>query len=440
MTAQRRYLLPSDRLSQPRSRHRSRLVSDRSLPSYQGCYYRAVPGATRIRPDRPASRSAIDPVSRRTTARRGGGLWPIAVALVAGYLTPADASAEAVVLSCSPQFIDAPSAVDWSVTGVGQASDEGDADPDATGSFDVIGHVRAGRGFWFVHAEGSTGESSGRVSGRFPLSNGDAASAVDEDGDGRVQISQFNYTQQNETYAFAAGLLDPTCYLDLSDIANDETQAFLAQPFVNNLAVAFPDYTLGGALHVHRESGLEATLFVSSSNGLGDNDSASYSNLIDVTDSGKGIFAALELIGNDAIGYRLGVWINTRDFDELENPGQTADNYGVYASAESGAGPVSWNVRLGAANPDVSETAGFAAVATTFPLGRLTGGLAVSWLRASGDLDRDSSNAVFAEALMHFDFGERFRLTPLLQWTHNDSFTSRDALLVGLRGTYTRSH
>lgn len=359
---------------------------------------------------------------------------------IIGGLLPGKSGAEEVVLRCSPTLVDAPGAVDWSVTGVLQATDDDDADPDATGSFDMVAHRRHGAGLWVMQVEGSTGESSGRVSGQFPLSNSDAATAVDEDGDGRVQLSQINYTRKAETYAFAAGLVDPTCYLDLSEFANDETRAFLAAPFINNLSIAFPDYTLGGALHLHRETGIEATVFVSSSNGLGDNDRASYSNLVDVTDSGKGMFVAAELIREGERTYRLGVWANTREFEKLDDPDGTGSNYGVYGLVEGTRRKLDWNVRAGAANPEVSEIAGFVAVATEFPLGPTTAGLAVSYLGGSGDLDSESSHAVFAEASVHIDVGEDFRLTPLVQWTHNDSFTSRDALIAGLRATYFRAH
>ncbi len=191
-------------------------------------------------------------------------------------------------MRCAPTFVDRPAALDWSVTGVSQVSNDDAADPDATGSFDAVGYMRAGPGFLLVQAEGSTSENRGRVSGQFPPSNADAATAVDEDGDGRIQLSQVNYTQVNETFAFAAGLLDPSCYLDFSDIANDETWDFLAQPFTNNLAIAFPDYTLGGAVHLHTEQAVGLTLFLSSSNGLGDKDKASYSNLVDVTNPARG--------------------------------------------------------------------------------------------------------------------------------------------------------
>jgi hypothetical protein len=369
-----------------------------------------------------------------------GILFLASVLAVTGSLTPDDTEAADVVLRCSPTLIDAPGALDWSVTGVLQAADDDDADPDATGSFDMVGHRRQGAGLWLMQIEGSTGENSGRVSGQFPLSNGDAANAVDEDGDGRVQLSQINYTREDDTYSFAAGLVDPSCYLDLSQFANDETQNFLATPFINNLSIAFPDYTLGGGLHLHREDGLGATFFVSSSNGLGDNDNASYSNLIDVTDSGKGVFAAAELVREGERTYRLGIWANTRDFENLDNPEGTGSNYGVYGLAEGTSRALDWNVRVGAANPDVSEIALFAALATEFPLGRSTAGLAVSYLRGSGDLASDSSNAVFAEASIHIDIGKRLRATPLVQWTHNDSFTSRDALIAGLRATYFRAH
>lgn len=350
------------------------------------------------------------------------------------------ASAEEVVLRCSPTAIDAPGALDWSATGVLQAADDDDADPDATGSFDMIGHRRHGAGLWLMQVEGSTGDHSGRVSGQFPFSNGDAATAVDEDGDGRVQLSQINYTRKAETYAFVAGLVDPSCYLDLSGFANDETRAFLGTPFINNLSIAFPDYTLGGGIHLHRETGIEATFFVSGSNGLGDNDRASYSNLVDVTDSGKGIFAAAELIREGQRRYRFGAWANTRDFGKLDDPSATASNFGIYGLMESTNHALNWNVRVGAANPDVSEIALFAALATEFPLARSTAGLAVSLLRASNDLASETSHSVFAEAVIHVDVGKHLRMTPLLQWTHNDSFTNRDALIAGLRATYSRAY
>jgi hypothetical protein len=81
----------------------------------------------------------------------------------------------------------------------------------------------------------------------------------------------------------------------------------------------------------------------------------------------------------------------------------------------------------------------FAALATEFPLGRRSAGLAVSLLRASNDLASDSSHSVFAEAVLHIDAGKHLRITPLLQWSHNDSFTDRDALIAGLRATYSRA-
>jgi hypothetical protein len=355
-------------------------------------------------------------------------------------LPPAAALAEDVTLRCATTFVDRPAALDWSMTGVSQAANDSSASADATASFDAVGHRRVGPGFLFAQVEGSTGENSGRVSGQFPLSNADAATAVDADGSGRIQISRIEYTQVNATYEFSAGLLDPTCYLDFSDIANDETQSFLAKPFINNLAIAFPDYTLGGAVRFHLEPALGLTLFLSGSNGLGDNDNASYSNLFDVTDSAKGVFAAAELTVESVVRYRLGVWINTRDFENLANPENTGDAYGVYGSLESDARPLRWNVRIGAANPDVSETAGFAAVAVKFPLGAHVAGLAVSYEHSANDLNSDRGYAVFAEALLHIDVGTHLQFTPLLQWTHNDSFSTNDALIAGLRLTYSRNH
>ena len=336
---------------------------------------------------------------------------------------------------CSATYVDEPNGMDWSVTAVTQAADDSDADPDLTGSFDSVGHYRRGSGFWMAQVEGSSGRNSGRVSGQFPLANGDAATAVDEDGDGRIQLSQLNFTGYAWNFDYVLGYLDPTCYLDQSNVVGDESLLFLADPFVNNLSVAFPDYTLGGGIHVHRDSGLEATFFISGSNGLGDNDSASYANLLDVTDSGKGVFAAAELLYGASVAFRLGAWANTRDFEKLDDADEDAGAYGVYLSAEDESETLRWNVRIGASSPEVSEVAGFASAAVQVPWRGRTAGIGVSYLRASGELDSRSRNAFFVESLLHVDLGRGFRLTPLLQWTRNDNFSSRDALIIGLRGT-----
>lgn len=367
-------------------------------------------------------------------------LAPLVLTVAGIFIAPPGSHAAQVMSHCSPSLIAADNGVDWAVTAVTQASDDSDADPDLTGSFDSVGHHRQGPGFWMAQVEGSSGRNSGRVSGQFPLANGDAATAVDEDGDGRVQLSQLNYTAETQELAYAFGYLDPTCYLDQSNIMGDESLLFLADPFVNNLSVAYPDYTLGGGIHFHRESGVEATFFLSGSNGLGDNDSASYSNLVDVTDSGKGVFAAAELLYGKSVAYQLGLWINTRDFEQLDDPQDDGSAYGVYGSAEGDSDELGWNIRVGASNPDVSEVSSFAAAAVSVPWRGRTFGLGVSYLRASGDLDSRSSNSMFIEALLHMDIGDNLRVTPLLQWTRNDSFTSRDAFIVGLRGTYFRVH
>jgi hypothetical protein len=49
----------------------------------------------------------------------------------------------------------------------------------------------------------------------------------------------------NKKLTIDFGRLNPTLYFDVNTIANDETCQFLASIFVNNVAVPFPNYTLG---------------------------------------------------------------------------------------------------------------------------------------------------------------------------------------------------
>lgn len=91
--------------------------------------------------------------------------------------------------------------------------------------------------------------------------NGDAGSALNGNGDGRLQISELRYALPVRDFGtLSFGLLDPTAFLDttshanptagpdFSGIANDETTQFLGNSFVNNPVVEFPDYTLGAAI------------------------------------------------------------------------------------------------------------------------------------------------------------------------------------------------
>ena len=88
--------------------------------------------------------------------------------------------------------------------------------------------------------------------------------------------------------------MDLTGFLDVSRIANDENLFFLGMPFVNNPAIAFPDYVLGTTVDVSipRLPRSRIALALSSSHGLADNPEASYGELVDLGAARKGVFVA----------------------------------------------------------------------------------------------------------------------------------------------------
>jgi len=329
-------------------------------------------------------------------------------------------------------------------TVVVQGANDSDVDADLTASFDLLTQIPIGRGKIVVYAEGNTTPPSGGVSSLLPEANGDAGSALDRDDNGRLQISELHYIQSLNSHGeVAVGLLDTTGSLDTNNVANDETTQFLAGPLVNNPSIEFPDYTLGGIYNHEVNETLGFNLVLTSSSGLGDNPKRSYSQLVDVNDDGKGVFAAAEA-GWTVAEYtlRAGTWLNSADHDKLDGTSNSEDNYGVYANIDGSIGNGSWNIRLGAANEEVSQTARFASLAVDYPLGLPTVGLGIahSWL-SDDDKTADLDDSTLVELYARFDVWDELSLTPSVQWIKNGGFDASntvydDSLIVyGLRAT-----
>jgi hypothetical protein len=323
-------------------------------------------------------------------------------------------------------------AVEAGITVVAQGANDSAADSELTSSFDLVANLPLDGGELVVYVEGNTSPSSHGVSALLPEANADAGSALDRDGNGRLQVSELHYLRRlDEHGALIIGLLDPTASLDTSEVANDETTQFLDTSLVNNPSIEFPDYTLGMVYNREMSDNFGFTLLLTGSNGLGDNPDASYAQLVDVNDDGKGVFAAAELgFARSDYVVRGGVWINTADHAELDGPDDSEDNYGVYAVVDGAVGEGAWNVRLGAANDKVSQTAGFASVAVEYPAGPAMLGLGVarSWL-SDEDKTPDLDDATQAEVYARFDVRDSFSLTPSLQWLENSGFDASNSVV-----------
>lgn len=257
-----------------------------------------------------------------------------------------------------------------------------------------------------LYAEGSTTPPG---QGVLLQGNGDAATALDYNDNGRFQISELHIKRLTSWGEFNYGpLLDAASYLDNSEVANDETAKFLAPALVNNSTIQMPDYTLGFVAHYHSVQHRPGfTVFVSASHGLADNPSHSYSDLYDLGASGKGIFTALETYLNlQSSMWHLGVW------------GRSDNNHsGVYADVDLYRGDGgNWNLRWGQANAELADVSDFASISWEQELaGKLLG-------LGYADQVSNGIHATTAEAYLRFIVDDGLELTPAVQWLGNPDF------------------
>lgn len=226
---------------------------------------------------------------------------------------------------------------------------------------DLFADVNLGRLIVHAYVEANTTPRRSGVSRRIPAANMDAGTALGASGRGRVQLSELRIDWPiTDRATWHAGLMDLTGYLDVSRISNDENLFFLGQPFVNNPTIIFPDYTLGTTL----ELGMPAlprgriALSLSSSHGLGDNPNVSYGELFDLSQDGKGVFAAgrMRWEADRWVG-ALGGWASTGGRRETASTLRALPTRGVYSVVGCSSGTHSLNARVGVATGnDDTET------------------------------------------------------------------------------------
>jgi len=342
------------------------------------------------------------------------------------------------------------SGVNWEGggTAVYQHAHDSRAASELTVSADIFATLETARGEWLLYIEGSTTPKSNGVSAFYPTVNGDAGSVLTEDGDGGIQISEFNYTFSTENdHSLMLGLIDPSAWLDRGRIANDENKQFLNGSFVNNATIEFPDYTLGG---VYRAPGQgrrpEITLVVSGSDGITDLPDRSYQDLLDFNEDGRGVFVgagANWLIGPSS--WRVGAWIRTDDHAVAGSETDQEKNYGVYAVYGWQSGDNALNFRFGLANPDVSVARDFYAIAYQrklrfgqFGIGAANTGISSGF--RSGERDRAFDSEIYYRIPVFDGAGH---VTPSIQYVEvpgfdaNETVPSSTAIVIGLRFHYS---
>ena len=260
------------------------------------------------------------------------------------------------------------SEIDWKggITAVIQHADDSRAESEVTASADLFATLGMGSGEWLLYIEASTAPKSRGVSAFYPTVNGDAGSVLTRDGDGGIQVSEFNYTFRFDAdQSLMLGLIDPSAWLDRGRIANDENQYFLNGSFINNATIEFPDYSLGGIYRVPNQGRRpEMTVIVSGSDGIADLPDRSYQDLLDFNADGRGVFVGAGASWLfDHTSWRLGAWVRSDDHAVAGSDTDEDKNYGVYAVHGWQSGPHALNIRAGFANSDVSVASDFFAVA-----------------------------------------------------------------------------
>lgn len=293
-------------------------------------------------------------------------------------------------------------------------------------SLDLVSVVPTNNGQWVLYVEGNTTAKTNGLSKIISEANGDVGSALDRDDKGRMQVSELHYLHYFNDKAILIGLLNTASTLDNSDTANDETTQFINTSLINNPSIAFPDYALG-VNYIIEGNPKDAYyhFLISSSHGLADNTNKSYSELFDIHDDGKGLFAAAEVhwyLNN--YEWRVGVWINTADNTYVDGSGNTENNYGVYVSSDFKYTDSILNLRLGLANDDVSQADSFIGVAYQTKLIEHEFGIGLTHTGVSSKLVGNVDDSTQAEVYIVFEPYEEVLVTPSVQWIKNSGFDS----------------
>lgn len=236
------------------------------------------------------------------------------------------------------------------------------------------------------------------------------------------RLSKVRITWQKASAGYTFGLLDSSSFIDTIAAEDDHSAQFYAPLLSSNPTIQFPDDALGGGFFWQGKANLpNVYLALTSSHGMGDNPTASYGELISVTDEGKGIFASAELEWRGRTTYHLGAWTNTASNPRLSKFGTKA-NYGLYGTAYGNHNRTRWRVRAGLANRQVSAAAWFLSAAVNQDLGLVTAGMGTAVTGASSELGSGTTNTWVSELYLIHDFNGSVYISPHLQYQRNPGF------------------
>ncbi len=304
-----------------------------------------------------------------------------------------------------------------------QASDE------PLSSLDIVATKSWGAAVLTLYLEGCTTPLSHGVAAAFaiPQVNGDAGTALDSSGHGRLQLSELHLAYPLGPGLLTLGMVDPSAFADVNSIANDETSQFLAAPLVNNPTIPFPDYTLGMVYRAEKLLGdLGINLMLLKTPGLGDGD-CTYSTLLRFDDAQKAAFLIGELLEPlGSIEWTVGLWhSNARWYSYLRERWYDGIG-GFYLVADGSFGRLRWSARLGVADDRVFTFPRFGSLAVEGNLGAGVWGAGLAYRGPSSDLqdlakfsDTQISRPVLTEIYLRYPLAFDLEISPDVQLVRN---------------------
>lgn len=195
-------------------------------------------------------------------------------------------------------------------------------DADASYSVDIEIGARIGEhGRAFMLLEAGEGEGLNEEVAGLTGVNADALGESRE-----LEVAELYYEHRflRDQVVLTVGKLDPTVYFDTNNAANDETTQFLADIFVNNIAVDWPDYSYGARLSWYPADWLELNTGYLEADG----------DFEDIFDDNFYIAEAVfkPVFGDLAGFYRLYAWRNSGEHEKLRDErrtSKTGEGFGI---------------------------------------------------------------------------------------------------------------
>lgn len=352
-------------------------------------------------------------------------------------------SAVAVILLLTNQAL-AEVTVEAGTTIIGQQTSKQNStiNKDLTGSIDLVIDADIGPGALHIYVEGSTTptvSASSVITG----SNDDAGTAIDKNGEGRIQLSEIIYSFDFDALNVSLGVQYLPAITDATAVSHDETSQFLAGSLVNNPTIAFPDYTPSLVLNHGGEDAVNTTALVGNAYGLGDNPNANYGDLFKFgrdRNSGlkKGIFALGELRLPGEVDFTLGGWLRTSELPQHMGGANKSSTFGVYTNGDGTLGENTlWSARFGwnsGKSTDEVITHASMAIEHSYREDHVIA-LGVAWNGLSSDFKSTFANAanpMVAELYYRWQINEYIAISPDIQyWSNANSLSATTAGTVG---------